>query len=361
MPVDPTIMVTAVLLSVCCASIGVFLVLRQMAMMSDAISHAVLPGIVVAVFLVGGRETIHVVIGGVLMGILTVSLVELICRSGKLREDSAIGIVFPALFSIGVIMITQAGNVHIDTQHVLYGAVEFVPFDTIQWGSDNLGPKSLWVLSFLGIANLAFIALFYKELKLSTFDRTFAMTIGMMPALVHYMLMVIVATTVVVAFELVGAILVIAILIVPPSTAYLLTDRLSYMLVLSITIGIISTVSGYVAALAFDVSIAGAMATTAGVIFGIVWVAAPRRGLVSRWKGIAEQRLKFHTVLALLYITRNGGTTTITSLNEDLDWGDAFTQKIIHHMLQNGIVEDKGDGISLTGKGRTLLESSDVP
>ena len=116
---DLIIVVTAVLVAANCASIGAFLVLRQMAMMSDAISHAVLLGIVIAVFMVGGRETVPVIVGGVLSGILTVSIVEMLYRTGKLRQDSSIGIVFPFLFAIGVILVTQAGNVHIDAQHVL--------------------------------------------------------------------------------------------------------------------------------------------------------------------------------------------------------------------------------------------------
>ena len=145
---DLVIIGIAVLVAAHCASIGVFLVLRQMAMMSDAISHAVLLGIVIAVFAVGGREPIPVIVGGVLSGILTVSLVELLYRSGKLKKDSSIGIVFPFLFAIGVILVTQAGNVHIDAQHVLYGSIEFAPFDTLYLNELNIGSKSMWFLEF---------------------------------------------------------------------------------------------------------------------------------------------------------------------------------------------------------------------
>ena len=260
---DLIIIGTAVLVAANCASIGVFLVLRQMAMMSDAISHAVLLGIVIAVFAVGGREPIAVIVGGVLSGILTVSLVELLYRSGKLRQDSSIGIIFPFLFAIGVILVTQAGNVHIDVQHVLYGSIEFAPFDTLYLNELDIGSKSLWVLGILAIANVSFIVILYKELKISTFDKSLALGVGLMPLLVHYLLMIMVATTAVVAFESVGAILVIAFFIVPASSAFLLTDRLYKMLVLSVSLGITSAVIGYLFAIFADVSISGSMASIA--------------------------------------------------------------------------------------------------
>ena len=241
---DLIIIGTAILVAANCASIGVFLVLRKMAMMSDAISHSVLLGIVIAVFAVGGREPIAVIVGGVLSGILTISLVELLYRSGKLKQDSSIGIIFPFLFAIGVILVTQAGNIHIDVQHVLYGSIEFAPFDTLYLDELNIGSKSIWVLGILAIANVSFIVILYKELKVSTFDKSLALSAGLMPLLVHYLLMIMVATTAVVAFESVGAILVIAFFIVPASAAFLLTDRLSKMLLLSVFLGIISAVIG---------------------------------------------------------------------------------------------------------------------
>ena len=162
---DLIIIGTAVLVAANCASLGAFLVLRQMAMMSDAISHAVLLGIVLAVFMVGGRETVPVIVGGVLSGILTVSIVEILYRSGKLKQDSSIGIVFPFLFAIGVILVTQGGNVHIDAQHVLYGSIEFVPFDTLYIDDINIGSKSLWVLGILSHCKYFFHCNFIQGIK----------------------------------------------------------------------------------------------------------------------------------------------------------------------------------------------------
>lgn len=352
---DLIIIGTAVLVAANCASIGVFLVLRQMAMMSDAISHAVLLGIVIAVFVVGGREPVPVIVGGVLSGILTVSLVELLYRSGKLRQDSSIGIIFPFLFAIGVILVTQADNIHIDAQHVLYGSIEFAPFDTLYLDELNMGSKSLWVLGILAIANVSFIGILYKELKITTFDKSLALGVGLMPLLVHYLLMIMVATTAVVAFESVGAILVIAFFIVPASSAYLLTDRLSRMLILSISLGIVSAVTGYLFAIFADVSISGSMATTAGIIFGLIWVFAPNRGLISRWRRISKQRFEVDLGIVLTHIQneldadRQVSTSTISN---SLGWTREYSKKLSEFIQEQKFVEKNTEGnFVLTGLG----------
>ena len=343
-----------------CASIGAFLVLRQMAMMSDAISHAVLLGIVIAVFTVGGREPIPVIVGGVLSGILTVSLVELLYRTGRLKKDSSIGIVFPFLFAIGVILVTQAGNVHIDAQHVLYGSIEFVPFDTLYVDEINIGSKSLWVLGILAIANISFIAILYKELKISTFDASLAVSVGMMPVLIHYLLMIMVATTAVVAFESVGAILVIAFFIVPAAGAYLLTDRLSRMIILSVSLGVVSAITGYLLAILVDVSIAGSMATMAGVVFGLIWVSAPNRGLISRWRRISKQRFEIDVGIMLTHVNdeiKSHHQVTPSSISGALEWTSEYSTKVCEFALESKLAEkDEMGNLSITESGRKKAE-----
>ena len=357
---DMIIIGTAVLVAANCASIGAFLVLRQMAMMSDAISHAVLLGIVIAVFTVGGRETVSVIVGGVLSGILTVSLVELLYRTGRLKKDSSIGIIFPFLFAIGVILVTQAGNVHIDAQHVLYGSIEFVPFDTLYVDEINIGSKSIWVLGILAIANISFIAILYKELKISTFDASFAVSVGLMPVLIHYLLMIMVATTAVVAFESVGAILVIAFFIVPAAGSYLLTDRLSSMIVLSVTLGIVSAVTGYVFALLADVSIAGSMATMAGVVFGLIWVFAPHRGLISRWRRISKQRFEIDVGIMLTHMNnkiKSPHQMTPSSISDALGWTIEYSKKVCGFSLETKLIKQDDQGnLFLTDSGQKKAE-----
>jgi manganese/zinc/iron transport system permease protein len=351
------IIATGVLVSISCALLGAFLIARNMSMMSDAISHAILPGLAIAVLMTGERTTVHVVIGGVMTGILTVSLVEMLHRSRLIKEDSAIGVVFPALFSIGIILISQAGNVHIDTQHVLYGEIEYSPFDTLFWDSVNLGAKSLWVLGILTIANLAFIVLLHKELKLSTFDAALASILGFAPMLVHYLLMIMVATTAVVAFESVGAILVIALFIVPAASAYLLTDRLSIMIGLSVAIGAISAIGGYFMAAALDVSIAGAMATTTGIGFGLTWLLAPKRGLLTQWSKRSRQRDEFAADLFMLHIAENGQTQKIdqSTIQERLEWSKDFTDRVARYVTQNKFVQIDGQYLRLNSKGIARL------
>lgn len=351
------IIATGVLVSVSCALLGAFLIARNMSMMSDAISHAILPGLAIAVLMTGERTTLHVVIGGVMTGVLTVTLVEILQRGRLLKEDSAIGIVFPALFSIGIILISQAGNVHIDTQHVLYGQIEYSPFDTLFWDSVNLGAKSLWVLGILTIANLAFIVLLYKELKLSTFDAALASILGFAPVLVHYLLMIMVATTAVVAFESVGAILVIALFIVPAASAYLLTDRLSMMIGLSVAIGAISAVGGYFMATTLDVSIAGAMATTTGIGFGLTWLLAPKRGLLTQWRKRSRQRDEFAADLLMLHIAENGQARNIdqSTIQERFGWSKDFTDRVTRYVTENKFVQMDGQYLVLNSNGMARL------
>ena len=356
---DLIIIGTAVLVAANCASIGVFLILRQMAMMSDAISHAVLLGIVIAVFVVGGRETVPVIVGGVLSGILTVSLVELLYHTGRLKKDSSIGIVFPFLFAIGVILVTQAGNVHIDAQHVLYGSIEFAPFDTLYIDEINIGSKSIWVLGILAIANISFIAILYKELKISTFDTSLAVSVGLMPILIHYLLMIMVATTAVVAFESVGAILVIAFFIVPAAGAYLFTDRLSRMIILSVILGIVSAVTGYLFALLADVSIAGSMATMAGIMFGLIWGFAPQRGLISRWRRMSKQRFEIDVSIMLTHVNdeiKSRRHVTSSSISDALGWTIEYSKKVCKFSLEKKLTKkDEQGNMLLTERGRKKL------
>ena len=175
------IQIIAVVVAVACALPGVFLVLRRMALMSDAISHAILLGIVLAFFVTEDLSSPLLIIAAAATGVLTVSLVELIHRTGLVREDAAIGIVFPALFSCGVILISRfAGDVHLDTDAVLLGELAFAPLDRLAIFGYEL-PKSLWVMGGILLINLIFIGLFYKELKLTTFDVGLAAALGFSP------------------------------------------------------------------------------------------------------------------------------------------------------------------------------------
>jgi len=276
------IQLIAVLVAVACALPGVFLILRGMAMMSDAISHAILPGIVIAFLITGNLSSGWLILGAGLSGVLTVALVEVLRTTGLLKEDAAIGIVFPALFSLGVVLIAVfADDVHLDTDAVLLGELAFAPFDRhVILGREV--PRAAVVMGIILVINAAFITLFYKELKMSTFDAALASSFGFAPSVLHYGLMALVSTTAVGAFDAVGSILVVALMVAPPAAAYLLTRRLSSMLVWSALIGCLVAVWGYWMARLLDASIAGSMATMAGILFVIVLAFAPSRSSGSR-------------------------------------------------------------------------------
>ncbi|NJP06170.1 MAG: metal ABC transporter permease [Chloroflexaceae bacterium] len=283
MSVQIEVQLIAVVIAAACAIPGVFLVLRRMAMMSDAISHTVLFGIVIGFFITQDLGSPWLFVGAVLTGVLTVSLVELLNRTQLVKQDAAIGLVFPVLFSLAVILIsTFAGNIHLDTDAVIMGELAYAPFDRVVWFGVDMGPRALVVGIALVLLNLAFVTLLYKELKLATFDAGLAAAAGFVPGLLHYALMGLVSVTAVGAFDAVGSILVVALMIAPPSAAYLLTDRLPRMIGLSVLIGAGSGIAGYWLARWLDVSIAGSMATMSGVFFALVLLFAPERGLVAQ-------------------------------------------------------------------------------
>ncbi len=259
---------TASLTAVACALLGCYLILRKMAMVSDAISHSVLPGILFAFFLTGSRDSVVMLIGAGILGLLTTVIIEFLHRKGNLQSDAAIGVTFTALFALGVILVSAfAGKIDLDTDCVLYGEIAYTPIDVWIVNKQNMGPRSVWIMSSVLLLTIIFISLSYKELLISSFDSAFANSLGMRTQIWHYLLVATVSLTTVAAFESVGAILVVALLICPAATAYLLTNKLRVMLVLSSFFGVLTAFFGYYLALVLDGSIAGAMSTVAGILF----------------------------------------------------------------------------------------------
>ncbi|HWR82470.1 MAG TPA: metal ABC transporter permease [Candidatus Deferrimicrobium sp.] len=277
---DLWVILTGILAAAACALIGSYLVLRQNAMLGDAISHAVLPGLVLAFLVTSSRNVVPMIIGAGAAGLLTAYVTETLGSTGRLYRDAAMAIVFTLLFSIGVILIAVfAGQVDLDQECVLYGEIAYTPWDTVVIGGADFGPRAVWILGGVLLANLLFVLLFYKQLTICTFDPHLASSVGISARLWHYLLMTMVSLTVVAAFESVGAILVVAMLIIPGATAYLLTQRLTHLLVLSVIIGALCAVGGFYGASYFNASIAGFMAVVGGVIFGVTAVLTrwPRR------------------------------------------------------------------------------------
>jgi len=358
------IQLIAAVVAVACALPGVFLVLRQMAMMSDAISHTVLLGIVVTFFLVGSMESPLLIFGAAAMGLVTVSLVELLNKTGLVKQDAAIGLIFPALFSLAVILISRfAGGVHLDADAVLLGELAFAPFDRL----DILGlsiPKSLAVMSGILMLNILFITLFFKELKLATFDAGLAAAFGLSPALIHYALMGLVSITAVGAFDAVGSILVVALMIAPAAAAYLLTDNLSKMLGLAALLGIISAVGGYWLARLMDANIAGSMATMAGLVFLMAFLFSPKRGLVAYARRRGRQKWEFAQTSLAMHLMNHEDTPaavdecTVAHLQNHLRWQPEFADQVLLKAQRRGYVQRENGSLELTDSGRTLARQA---
>ncbi len=276
-----TIMAIGALVGVAASLLGTFLVLRRESMMSDAISHSVLLGIVGVYLLTGTLDTPLHVVGAALAGLATVVLTDLLVRSRRVKQDAAIGLVFPAMFAAAVLLINvYARDVHLDADAVLLGEIAFAWLDVVRVGQLEVA-RSLLTMGIVSVVNLAFVVLLYKELKLATFDPALAIALGLRPVLIGLALLSLLSVTAVGAFDAVGAILFVAFVIVPPTAAYLLTDRLWRMLAYGSAIAVASSVIGYRVAVALDVSIGGSMASATGVFLLLALAFGPKHGLIA--------------------------------------------------------------------------------
>ncbi len=287
--IDNWMVLIAALCAGACALPGCFLVLKRMSMMGDAISHAVLPGLALAFILTGSRASMAMFVGAAVAGVLTALFTQWIGRMGRVDGGASMGIVFTTLFAIGLLLIVQAADhVDLDPSCVLYGALELAPLDLtdavmlagfrLPLPGGLMIPRTVLTLSGVMLGNLLVILLCYKEFRISAFDPDLATTLGIPAGLMHYLLMVMTAITAVAAFEAVGSIIVIAMLIVPAATARLLTNRLGVMLALSVLLGGFAAVLGHVGAvfipplLGFPgTSTAGMTATASGLLFLLAW------------------------------------------------------------------------------------------
>jgi len=269
-----------------CGLVGNYLILRRMALVGDAISHSVLPGIVIAFLISNSRNSTAMFLGALVAGVLTTILIEIIHKKSRVKQDAAIGITFSSLFALGVILISAyASKVDLDQECVLYGEIGNIPLDQpyAHLGSLVLGPPALVRMGLVALVVALLIVFFYKELLVSSFDPGLAFSLGINATVVHYVLMSVLSVVVVSAFESVGAILVIAMLILPGATSSLLSHRLPVVLLLTVLHAALSSVSGIMLAVWLECSIAGAMVVMAGAFFTLAWVFSPTEGLLRRW------------------------------------------------------------------------------
>ncbi len=372
--VDTWIVIAGALCAMSCALLGSFLVLRKMSMMGDAISHAVLPGIAVAFMVTQSRATLPMFIGAAVVGVLTAVMTQWVAKSGKVDESASMGVVFTGLFALGLLLVVQAANgTDLDASCVLYGSLEMTHFDTlalfeprtllgIEW--DGEIPRSVVILSSVFVVNLLCVLVFYKELKISSFDPALATTLGIPAWVMHYLLMTLVAVTTVACFDSVGSILVVAMLIVPAAAAHLLTDRLPVMLLVACVIGIISAAGGHFFAVTLptalelhDTNTSGMMALVSGVILGLAVVFSPSHGVAIGYaKRLAlGMRILEEDVLGILYRVHEARGTGAGDevLREALHISGFKLSLAKRRLIGRGQVINSTDGLTLTQAGRT--------
>ena len=346
-----------VVVAAACAVPGVFLVLRRMALVSDAISHVLLFGIILAYFATRDLDSPWLMAGAAATGVLTVALVELLQRTKLVKEDAAVGLVFPALFAAGVVLASMFfRNTHLDIDQVLLGDPTLAT--DARWRVGRVAVKPVWVMAAVLAANVGLVVLFFKELKLTTFDPGLAAALGFRPGLVHYGLMTAVSLTAVAAFDAVGPVLVVGFFVVPAAAAFLLTDRLGVLIGLAVLVGGLGAAAGTVVAVEWDTNIAGTVAVVLGGLFAGVFAFSPRHGLaadaVRRWR----LKREFHETMLAIHLLHHEGTDSeadearTDGLHRHLSWGAESVARVVRRAERKGLVRREGGLLKLTDAGR---------
>lgn len=273
----------AVATALACALPGVFVVLRSNSMLVDGISHAVFPGIVIGYALTADFNSPWLILGAAVSGLLVALGSEWLTRTGLITGDAPQGLVFPALFALGVILVSgNFTNVHLDTHMVLVGDLNLASFEHLIIGGYDVGPTYLYLMLAVLGSNAAFLTAFYRQLKVSTFDPEFAELIGIRTRWLNLALMFLVSVTITAAFNAAGAILVIALMVAPAATAYLISDRLPQLISWTLVIAAAGALAGFQVAYQLDAATSAAMAVFYGLIFAVVLIGA-RVSRRTRW------------------------------------------------------------------------------
>jgi manganese/zinc/iron transport system permease protein len=368
--VSAMIILTGLLVAWASALVGVFLVVRGEALVTDAISHAALFGIVMIWLLTGQRSGPLVLAGAGLAGVAVVVAAQALARTGLVRHDTATGLAFPALFAAAILIIgLNARSIHLDAHSALLGEIGFVWLDTVEIGGLAVPRAVVW-LSVMVAVNALFVGLFWKELKLAAFDPALAGLQGRRPGLLTVLLLALTSATAVAAFDAVGVVLFIAFVIIPAATARLLSNRLSRMLPLAIAAGSMAVVSGHAAALHIDASIAPVMAVMAGALFAVVLLAAPQSGLIAVALRTRSGRSAADRRALLAHLGNHAGTdrapieNTERAIGAHFAWAPARAARAVDRAVTDGLIRHDADTLVLTQAGRStgqLPPSSPVP
>ena len=347
-----------------CAILGCYLLLRRMSLLGDAISHSILLGIAGAFLLTGSIQILPMLVGALVVGLLTVALTETLHGAGNVPEDASMGAVFTSLFAVGVVLIAMLPNVDLDPSCIWQGLIELAPLDRVEIAGRYVPRVLLSLAPMLG-ATLLFVGLLWKELKIVSFDPQLARSMGIPARVVHYLLMAMVAAVTVTSFEAVGSILVVAMVVVPPATAHLLTDRLGRMMVLAVGVGILSAIFGYELARAYDTSVSGMMAVVAGLQFCLAVAFAPRYGIISRGTNnlLLSLRIIGDDIVAMLYRTEEHQSLSNEAVGAS--WNRCATAGgkgpaawlALPQLVLTGAIRGNWTGCHLTEAGRARAQS----
>jgi len=259
-------LLASTLVGVLCAVVGCYVVLRGMAFLGDALAHAILPGVAIAYLLNG-----NLMLGALVAAIVVAIMIGFLSRQGTIKEDTAIGILFAAALSLGVLLISSIRTYAVDLTHILFGNVL------------GVSSEDLIITAVLGVVVLGFIVVFYREFLVMSFDPVLAATLRMRAERFRTLMLILLALTIVVSLQTVGVGLVSAMLVTPGAAAYLLTRRLASMMIVSALIGAVSSVVGLYLSFYLSVASGAAVVLTATTIFLLAFLFAPARGLVPRW------------------------------------------------------------------------------
>jgi ABC-type Mn2+/Zn2+ transport system permease subunit/Mn-dependent DtxR family transcriptional regulator len=335
-------LLASAMVGVICGVLGCFIILRRMALIGDALAHAILPGVVIG-FMVAGKGQLTLFLGAVIAGVVTALLIGFVNRHSRIKEDTAIGVVFTGAFALGILLISQLKTVHLDLQHFLFG--------------DPLGVSQadIWLTAVIGMIVVGSIILFYKQLLLTSFDPVMAAAMGMATGVVHYFLMTILSMTVVASLQAVGIVLVVAMLITPGATAYLLTDRLPRMLMLAALVGVASAVFGLYLSYWMNYSSGAAMVLVATTMFGLAFLFAPQRGVVVRYLRLqrtARKNLEEDYIKVVHRLSEKMPAVTVSELARTLGLAARKADALARNLVQRGWLARSGENLTLTATGK---------
>ena len=336
-------LIAASLVGITCGILGCFIVLRNMALIGDAISHSILPGVVVG-FVVAGYNVLAFFAGAVVAGFVTAVLITWLQRNVKTKEDSAIGISFTVMFALGVmgISLVNRQGVHLDLKDFLFGTI---------LGVSN---QDLWLSGVIALFVVGCVAIFYRYFFITTFQPVIARTLGISSRTMHYFLMLLLSFTIVASLQSVGVILVVAMLIIPASTAYLLTNRLRSMIFISAGVGLASSVLGLVAAIVLNTTPGPAMTVMAGIIYALTVCFAPEKGLLMNAlrKSSRRKRIIVEDVLKQLAKLQEHGTVTPRELQNNLGLSRRKVSSALSVLRSQRLLDGTTDALRLSDEGK---------